>query len=546
MLPISADKKKNSNPFYIFISFVLVVSACVTPPQKVQSLKMPISKSESCIKQHGRIRVYANRPPWTKTNINIDKGDKVIVFASGVVTTGKKHQNKQPYNLLQMKIGKAEIPESALSVNNQRYFEPTEYGELMFAVHDWRSPDKINPEWYQDNSGSYLVDVFVISKHSEKNLLRNLQELGLLNSKDEIFVSHIDQLIEIHRDLFFADVDVASSPENAHVYINSHYRGMTPITLKALNKNDTYEICLKMDGYPDFCEEFTPKDTNSLLAKLEKKTKLLDKKPVELAKKTVTVPPEPVKLPKETTIVPADIDFGGYHALVIGNNNYRSLPKLKTAFNDAKLVAGILSKEYGFQVNLLLDSKRSDILLALGNFRRKLTKKDNLLIYYAGHGWLDKQADEGYWLPIDAEPDNDLNWISNSSVTAKLKAIEAKHVLVVADSCYSGKLGRGVHIINRSPSYFAKIAKKKARSAISSGGLEPVIDSGGKENHSVFASAFIKALNENTDIMDATQLFSKIRRPVMLNSDQTPGYSDIRKAGHDGGDFLFVRSKNIK
>ena len=79
---------------------------------------------------------------------------------------------------------------------------------------------------------------------------------------------------------------------------------------------------------------------------------------------------------------------------------------------------------------------------------------------------------------------------------------EAKHVLVVADSCYSGKLARGVHIQKKSPSYFSKITKKKARSVISSGGLEPVIDSGGQENHSVFASAFIEALNENTDIMD--------------------------------------------
>lgn len=42
-------------------------------------------------------------------------------------------------------------------------------------------------------------------------------------------------------------------------------------------------------------------------------------------------------------------------------------------------------------------------------------------------------------------------------------------------------------------------------------------------------------------VLDGTQLFSNIRRPVMLNSDQTPEYSDIREAGHDGGDFLFVR-----
>ena len=53
----------------------------------------------------------------------------------------------------------------------------------------------------------------------------------------------------------------------------------------------------------------------------------------------------------------------------------------------------------------------------------------------------------------------------------------------------------------------------------------------------------MNALMENKGIMDGTMLFLKIRRPVMLNADQTPEYSDIRKAGHQGGDFLFVRNK---
>jgi len=124
-----------------------------------------------------------------------------------------------------------------------------------------------------------------------------------------------------------------------------------------------------------------------------------------------------------------------------------------------------------------------------------------------------------------------------------LKAINAKHILVVADSCYSGKLSRGLHISHRNPNYFYRISRKKARSVLSSGGLEPVIDSGGSGNHSIFASALLNALMENKGIMDGTMLFLKIRRPVMLNADQTPEYSDIRKAGHQGGDFLFVRRK---
>ena len=41
--------------------------------------------------------------------------------------------------------------------------------------------------------------------------------------------------------------------------------------------------------------------------------------------------------------------------------------------------------------------------------------------------------------------------------------------------------------------------------------------------------------------MDGTQLFSKLRRPVMVAAQQTPQYADVRQASHDGGDFLFVR-----
>jgi len=286
--------------------------------------------------------------------------------------------------------------------------------------------------------------------------------------------------------------------------------------------------------------------------KIVKKPKKENKRPKNKISKKVQTSEKNLKQKSKslTTVTPyseipdlSGIKFGRYFSLVIGNNKYQTLPKLKTAKNDAQVVAGTLKKSYGFNVELLLDTTRSDILLALNKLRRKLTKQDNLLIYYAGHGWLDKEADEGYWLPTDAEEENTVNWVSNSFITSTLRAMEAKHVLIVADSCYSGKLGRGLHIRNTSPSYLTRIATKKARSVISSGGLEPVIDSGGEGQHSVFASVFLNALRENKGVMDGTQLFLKIRRPVMLNADQTPEYSDIRKAGHQGGDFLFVRRK---
>jgi len=238
--------------------------------------------------------------------------------------------------------------------------------------------------------------------------------------------------------------------------------------------------------------------------------------------------------------LPSSINFGRYHAIVIGNNNYRALPKLNTAVNDARVVAQLLEKSYNYNVTLLENATRYDILTAFGKMRNELTGRDNLLIYYAGHGWIDSDGDEGYWLPVDATRSSRVNWVSNASITTDLKALRAKHVLVVADSCYSGKLTRGLSIKQRKPGYLEHASKLRVRSALASGGLEPVADNG-LNGHSVFAGAFIKALNENDGVLLGEQLFQRIFRPVKLNSDQTPEYADIRKAGHEGGDFIFIK-----
>ena len=125
-----------------------------------------------------------------------------------------------------------------------------------------------------------------------------------------------------------------------------------------------------------------------------------------------------------------------------------------------------------------------------------------------------------------------------------VKAMSAKHVLVVADSCYSGTLVRGITAKLKTGAerlaFLERMSRKRSRNVLTSGGLEPVMDRGGGDN-SVFAKAFLDALYENADVIDAQSLFATVQRRVVVNSEQTPEYSDIRGAGHDGGDFLFVR-----
>ena len=238
----------------------------------------------------------------------------------------------------------------------------------------------------------------------------------------------------------------------------------------------------------------------------------------------------------------SDVKFGNYHALVIGSNDYKHLPRLTTAETDAQSVAKTLKNKYEFKVKTLINPKRQDILDQFDDYRERLTGNDNLLIYYAGHGYLDEQTNRGYWMPVDARPNRRSAWLANAAITATLKGLKANHVMVVSDSCYSGTLTRGLVIKKKTPDYVREVVSKKARVVITSGGLEPVEDKSGGKN-SPFASVFLDVLNSNEGVLDGTQMFNKMRRPVMLKTEQTPAYSDVRRAGHEGGDFLFVRRR---
>jgi uncharacterized caspase-like protein len=245
------------------------------------------------------------------------------------------------------------------------------------------------------------------------------------------------------------------------------------------------------------------------------------------------------------------LPFGRYHALLIGNNDYQHFPKLSTPINDVQTIGAILEDKYGFEVRILTNATRFDILAALNDYRRKLNEGDNFLLYYAGHGELDKNNHRGYWIPVDADPDDRVNHIPNYAITDVLNNMASREAIIIADACYSGILTRAA--VNRdhgdlSPSkrleWLKKVVASRSRTVLSSGGLNPVLDAGiGK--HSIFASALIDALTSNDGILEASQLHEKIAAIVAYNSrelglEQTPQYAANLHAGHVAGDFLFV------
>jgi len=281
----------------------------------------------------------------------------------------------------------------------------------------------------------------------------------------------------------------------------------------------------------------------------ERKAEIARLKAAEKERKAELARRKTEEAKQQAKLVSSSVHFGTYHALVIGNDEYTDLPKLKNGVQDAKDMSLLLKDMYGFEVQTLLNANRDDIIGALSKLRAKLEYDNNLLIYYAGHGFLDVETDEGYWLPVDAGEDDPSNWLPVSTITNMVKAMGAKHVMIVADSCYSGTLVRSAPAklltAKERDVWLQRMARKRSRTAMVSGGLEPVMDGGGGKN-SPFAKALMDVLRDNQSVMEGNAVYEALKRPVALASNQTPEYSDIRRAGHDGGEFLFVRTGGVK
>ena len=136
---------------------------------------------------------------------------------------------------------------------------------------------------------------------------------------------------------------------------------------------------------------------------------------------------------------------GRYIALIVANDEYASWDSLATPRRDAELIGSVLETNFGFDVTYLTNASRRETLKKLYDLAAEVEFNDHFLLYYAGHGVVDDSTDTAYWIPSDASRDFRPDWISGDDIMTSLKAFGARHLLLVADSCYSGRLLRGAH-----------------------------------------------------------------------------------------------------
>ncbi len=238
---------------------------------------------------------------------------------------------------------------------------------------------------------------------------------------------------------------------------------------------------------------------------------------------------------------------GKYYALIIGIDKYKGTwAPLKNAVSDAKAMETSLGK-YKFDVFRTLYNEQATREKIIDEFEWLIAnakEQDNVFVYYSGHGEFKKELNKGFWIPVDAEGTSTSKYISNSDLQTYLSGIKSKHTLLVSDACFSGDIFRGNTVsvpFEESEKYYKEVHGLVSRQAMTSGGIEPVMD-GGKDGHSIFAYYFLKTLNENANkYFDASQLYNKIKIPVINNSDQSPKLSPVKGAGDEGGQFIFIK-----
>lgn len=233
-----------------------------------------------------------------------------------------------------------------------------------------------------------------------------------------------------------------------------------------------------------------------------------------------------------------------YFALLIGVDKYQyassSFGNLNKPILDATALYEVLLNNYSFakeNVIFLKNPSRNDIINQFEKLAGIITPQDNLLIFFAGHGYWDERLKVGYWLPSDSRANEKSAWISNSTIRDYIAGINSKHTLLISDACFSGSIFK-TRDVNSSINEWgvAKIYKLPSRKAMTSGTLTTVPD------ESKFMYYLIKRLKENqSKYLTSRQLFSSLETAVLNNTSTVPQFGVIQDTGDEGGDFVFIR-----
>lgn len=236
-----------------------------------------------------------------------------------------------------------------------------------------------------------------------------------------------------------------------------------------------------------------------------------------------------------------ELKKGINYLLAIAINDYLHCPKLNNAVKDIEDFEALMIEKFGFEKKntKLIRNDEATHQNILNEFKRLINvvkPDDSVIIYFSGHGELDIDFDEGYWVPFEAERNKINQYLPNSTIQKVLPKINSFHTFLIIDSCYSGSMfleGKGKFI---SDSY-----DFHSRWGLTSG-RNTIVNDGKAGTNSPFAKELLDTLKHINIPMNVSALCDVIKQtvPAATNKLQKPIGDPLNIEGHKGGQFIFT------
>jgi len=233
---------------------------------------------------------------------------------------------------------------------------------------------------------------------------------------------------------------------------------------------------------------------------------------------------------------------GTKKAIVIGNDTYTTIPKLKNARADAKALGQTLGR-LGYTVTTHIDQDEKGMKRALRDFMRTVSGGDEVVFFYAGHGV--QIAGVNYLLPVDMRADDERTVrdeaISLQRILDDMSEAKARLTVAIIDACrdnpFSGS-GRSIGGRGLSPT----TAATGQVILFSAGSGQQALDSVGPNDPSkngLFTRTLLKHINRPGETID--RVMRTVRNEVALTA-KSVGHEQV-PALYDQviGDFYFAK-----
>jgi hypothetical protein len=236
------------------------------------------------------------------------------------------------------------------------------------------------------------------------------------------------------------------------------------------------------------------------------------------------------------------------YAILFATDEYEHWDDLVNPIYDARTISEILSKEYGFEVEVVENASQNEILSKLREYSRKKYKPmDQLFVFFAGHGTYDQTFGEGFVVTKESlvNDEGKTTYLSHNRLRSIINNIPSEHIFLTMDVCFGGTFdqalasARGnaeIYEDQNKSDYISRKLMGKTRKYLTSGGKTYVSD-GIKGEHSPFAKRFIQALDSkggSDGILTISELFTFVERLSVEPRLGSFGNNEL------GSDFLFV------